>query len=320
MIDLAAFGAAVDDAARTIQGWALRTPLLPLNVDDAPAEIHLKLECLQPIGSFKLRGATTAIRSHPLGDLSAGIWTASAGNMAQGVGWVARRLGVPATVVMPDTAPETKRRAVERLGARIVSVSYDRWWQTYRERTYPGLEGPFFHPFDDPRVQAGNGTIGHEILEDLPDVDTILVPWGGGGLSTGIAAAVRARGSTARVFAVEVDGAAPLSAAYAAGRPVELEDFRPSFADGIGGKSVLPQMFERAQQVLDGSLVTTNAAIASAIALLMERNRVVAEGAGAAAVAVAMSGAAGNGRIACVISGGNIDAARLGTILAGGVP
>lgn len=320
MIDVAAFGAAVDAAFSTIRGWAIRTPLVRLNVDDGTAEIYLKLECLQPIGSFKLRGATNAIRSHAPEEIADGIWTASAGNMAQGVGWVARRLGIPATVVMPDTAPETKRRAVERLGARIVSVTYDRWWQTYRERTYPGIEGPFFHPFDDPRVQAGNGTIGIEILEDLPDVDTILVPWGGGGLSTGIAAAIRSRGSTARVFAVEVDGAAPLSAALSAGRPVELHDFRPSFADGIGGKVVLPQMFEQARQVLDGSLVTTNEDIAAAIGLMIERNRVVAEGAGAAPVAVAMSGAGGAGRIVCVVSGGNIDAARLGTILAGGVP
>ncbi|HEU0237035.1 MAG TPA: threonine/serine dehydratase [Candidatus Limnocylindrales bacterium] len=318
--DLAEFGHAVDAARRTIEGWVIRTPLIRLNVDDVPAEVWLKLECLQPIGSFKLRGATNAIRAHDPADLAGGVWTASAGNMAQGVAWVARRLGVPATVVMPDTAPDTKRRAVERLGARIVFVSYDRWWQTYRERTYPGVEGPFFHPFDDPRVQAGNGTIGLEILEDLPDVDTILVPWGGGGLSTGIAGAIRSHGSNAAVFAVEADGAAPLRAALDAGRPVVLDDFRPSFADGIGGKTVLGQMFDLARDRLAGSIVATNEEIARAVGLLMERNRVVAEGAGAAPVAAALSGRAGTGRIVCVVSGGNIDPARLQTILGGGVP
>ncbi len=306
-------------ARERIAGSALRTPLIRLNVEDTPAEIFLKLENLQPIGSFKLRGAGNAMAKADPNALARGVYTASAGNMAQGVAWNARRMKIPCTVVAPDHAPRTKLEAIERLGGRIIAVPFERWWQVLVERTYPGLEGLFIHPVSDPAVIAGNGTIGLEILEDLPEVDTILVPYGGGGLSVGIASAVRALRPQTRVLACEVETAAPLSAALRAGSPQEIS-YTPSFVDGIGGRGILAEMWPLASKLLDGALVMSLAEIASAIRVLATRNRVIAEGAGATPVAAALSGRAGSGKIVCVVSGGNIDAAKLCAILEGGVP
>lgn len=307
-------------AARArIAGVATRTPLVRLNVEDAPAEIHLKLENLQPIGSFKLRGAGNAMAVAGPAALARGVCTASAGNMAQGVAWCARQQHVPCTVVMPDHAPRTKQAAVERLGARAIKVPFDAWWQTLVDRRYPGVEGVFIHPVSDRAVMAGNGTIALEILEDLPDVDAVVIPFGGGGLSCGIASAVRALRPQAKVYACEVETAAPLYAAIQAGGPAPI-DYRPSFVDGIGGKGVLAEMWPLARRLLDGSLVVSLEAVASAIRTLAERNRVVAEGAGAAPLAAALSGRAGGGKVVCVVSGGNIDLAPLALILQGGVP
>jgi threonine dehydratase len=297
----------------------IRTPLVRLNVEASPAEIWLKLENLQPIGSFKLRGAGNAMRLAPRERLEKGVYTASAGNMAQGVAWNARRLGIPCTVVVPDSAPQTKLAAIERLGAKAVKLPYARWWQVLEDHGYPGIDGLFIHPVSDPAVIAGNGTIGLEILEDLPDVDAVVVPFGGGGLSCGIASALRALRPEARVFASEVETAAPYAASLAAGKPVAIVH-TPSFVDGIGGKSMLPEMWPLAKSLLAGSLVVSVAAAAAAVRLLAERNRVIAEGAGATSVAAALTGNAGKGKVVCVVSGGNIDPAKLATILRGEVP
>jgi threonine dehydratase len=306
-------------AREHLVGIALRTPLLRLDVPGLQAEIWLKLENLQPIGSFKLRGAANAMASIPPSQLARGVLTASAGNMAQGVAWCARSRGVPCTVVAPDTAPVAKLSAIERLGARIIKAPFARWWQTFQDRSYPGVDATFIHAFDDLQVMAGNGTIGLEILEDLPDVDGIVIPWGGGGLASGIGAAIRALSPGCRIFAAEAETGAPLAAALAAGAPVTV-DYRPTFVDGIGSQSVFPQMLERASRVLDGSLVATLDEIAGTVRMIAERTHVIAEGAGACAVAVAASGRAGPGRVVCVVSGGNIDADRLTAILAGQRP
>lgn len=279
----------------------------------------MKLENLQPIGSFKLRGAGNAMALARPEDLAKGVYTASAGNMAQGVAWNARRLGIPCAVVVPDHAPHTKLAAIERLGARIVKVPFERWWRVLVEHEYPELEGLFVHPVSDPAVIAGNGTIGLEILEDLPDVDTVLVPYGGGGLSCGIASALHALRPATRVFACEVETAAPFAASLAAGRPVSV-DYAPSFVDGIGGKSMLPEMWPLASSLLDGSIVVSLAETAAAVRLLAMRARVVAEGAGATSVAAALTGKAGSGKVVCVVSGGNIDPEKLARILEGAVP
>jgi len=305
-------------ARERIRGAAIRTPLIRLPID-GPAEIHLKLENLQPIGSFKIRGASNRMSLASPAELERGVWTASAGNMAQGVAWNARRLGVPCTVVVPEGAPATKRAAIERLGARIVAVPPDEWFDTFRTRRREGIDGMFVHAFSDDAVMAGNGTIGLELLEDLPDVDVVVVPFGGGGLSCGIASAIRALRPQAKVYAAEVATAAPLAASLARGEASEIAHTR-TFVDGIGGPRVFPEMFALARELLAGSLVSSLEEVAAAVRLLAERARIVAEGAGAASVAAALAGRAGPGRIVCVVSGGNIDAAALATILSGGVP
>jgi threonine dehydratase len=306
----------IEDARRRIAGTALRTPLVRLNGFDVSPEIYLKLENLQPIGSFKIRGAANAMAHLSPAQLARGVLTASAGNMAQGVAWLARERGIPCTVVAPETAPETKLHAIARLGGNVIKVPFERWWQTFQERSYPGVNATFIHAFDDPHVMAGNGVIGLEILEDLPDVDAVVIPWGGGGLTCGIAVAVRAKKPSCKLYAAEVATAAPLAASLAAGA-VQVVEYQPSFVDGIGSKTVLPQMLDRARELIEGALVASLAEVAAAVRLLAERNRIIAEGAGACPVACALSGRAGAGKIACVVSGGNIDAMKLRTILGG---
>ena len=379
-------------ARQRLDGVALRTPLLRLEWEPpasgaaagaagaaAPPfpEIYLKLENLQPIGSFKLRGAGNAMLQAGRERFADGVYTASAGNMAQGVAWSARRLGVAATAIVPEHAPATKIAAIERLGGRVVKVPFERWWQVIAEHSYPGMAGLFIHPVSDTAVMAGNGTIGLEILDQLPDVDEVLVPFGGGGLSCGIAAALRALRPGAAVLGCELESAAPLAASLAAGAPRSV-DYQPTFVDGIGGKGLLPDMWPLASRLLAGSRAAPLAAIAAAVRLLAERHRVIAEGAGAASLAVALApyqapaaaaaagappgvgapqlagaapaaiGSAGavaspspgawqsagvpparnaaarSGdaprKIVCIISGGNIDAAKLAVILGGGVP
>lgn len=306
-------------AADRIRRYAVRTPLIRLQAEDLPAKIWLKLENLQPIGSFKIRGAANALLQVQAEQLKAGVYTASAGNMAQGVGWMARSLGVPFSVIVPDHAPRTKLDAIRRLGGTVIPRPFDEWWRVLEEHGDPDMEGEFVHPVSDARVIAGNGTIGLEILEDLPHVDTIVVPFGGGGLSGGIASGVRALAPDVRVFAAEVETAAPLHAAFEAGSPVEVE-YTATFVDGIGSRAVLPEMWPLAHDLLEGSLVVSIEQVAAAIRVLAERNRVIAEGAGAAPVAAAMAGMAGEGNVVCVVSGGNLDVARLLSILAGETP
>jgi threonine dehydratase len=301
-----------------LDGSIVRTPLVRLNAE-APAEVWLKLENLQPIGSFKLRGAANAMRLAGPERLRDGVYTASAGNMAQGVAWSARELGVPAAVVVPEHAPATKLAAIERLGGRVVKVPWERWWQVIEEHSFPGLGGLFIHPVADRAVMAGNGTIALEILEDLPDVDTVLVPFGGGGLSCGIAAALAALRPQARVFGCEVATAAPLSASLAAGASRAVE-YQPSFVDGIGGKSLLPAMWPIVSELLAGARVVPLEEVAAAVRLLAERHRVIAEGAGAASVAAALKDVPGARKVVCIVSGGNLDSAKLCAILEGRVP
>jgi threonine dehydratase len=296
----------INTARGLIANSAIRTPLVRLNFRDGPAEIYLKLENLQPIGSFKIRGATNAIAHLTPDNLSRGVLTASAGNMAQGVAWCARELRIPCTVIAPQSAPETKIKAVERLGGRVIKVPFEEWWRAFETRSFPDVDAAFIHAFDDLNVMAGNGTLALEIIEDLPDVDAVLIPWGGGGLACGIAACLRALNSKCRIYAVEVATAAPLVASLAAGS-AQTVDYQQSFVDGIGSKIVFPQMLERAQKLIDGSLVAELDEVRFALRLMAERNRVIAEGAGACAAACALAGKAGSGKVVCIVSGGNID-------------
>ncbi len=333
---------AIRAAQERLRGVAVRTPLVhldvsdldvrfkahdrargvfrnPPRVDDDAMDVHLKLETLQPIGSFKLRGAGNALRCKSADALRAGVWTPSAGNMAQGVAWSARQLDVACTAVVPEAAPQTKLAALDRLGARVLKVPFEAWWDCLLTHRSEDVQGVLVHPVNDADVVAGNGTIGLEIFDDLPDVDTVLVPYGGGGLSVGIAAALRASRPDVRIYACEVETAAPFAASLEADAPACVEH-RASFVDGIGGRSVLPEMWPAARDLLDGAIVVTLDEVCDAIRLLVERLRVVAEGAGAAPVAAALSGRAGGGRIVCVVSGGNLDPATLATILRGERP
>lgn len=296
----------IDDARKHVYEAAIRTPLVRLN-HDGPAEIYLKLECLQPIGSFKIRGAYNAVRLLPEEQRRRGVWTVSAGNAAQGVALAARKAGVPAKILMIDTAPMAKFDAVRRLGGEVVKASYDQCWKALEQRAHPAMDGTFVHPFEDDEFIAGNASAGLEILEDLPDVDIVAAAFGGGGLSCGIASALKERGSKAKIFAAEPETAAPLAHSLAAGSPQYFPNWKASFVDGCGGKSVFPRMWDIAHHLLAGSVVTTLEEVRQAMKIVAERNHVIAEGAGACAVAAGLSGKCGAGKIVCVVSGGNID-------------
>jgi threonine dehydratase len=301
-------------ARERIADVAVRTPLIALHLDDAPAEIYCKLETLQPINSFKIRGAANAIRSAPAQARAAGLLTASAGNMAQGVAWVARELGLEATIVVPEHAPQAKTDAIQRLGGRVLRVAYDEWWQAIVTGRIEGMEGLFVHPVADEGVMAGNGTIGLEILEDLPDVDAVVIPVGGGGLAVGIASAIKALAPGVRIITAEPMSAAALHAALAAGGPVDV-DYTATFVDGSGSRRVLDAMWPRLAEVVDDAVAVPISDVGDAVRVLGTRLRVIAEGAGALATAVAMTGRAGSGKVACIVSGGNIDLDTLVGIL-----
>jgi threonine dehydratase len=309
--------AAIEAARARVADVAVRTPLLRLRVEDAPAEIYVKLETLQPIGSFKLRGAANAIRTAAEEDRVRGLVTISAGNMAQGVAWIARELGLSATIAVPEHAPDAKLAAIERLGGQVVKLPYDRWWQAMVDARVEGVEGLLIHPVQDEAVMAGNGTIGLEIIEDLPEPDAVVIPYGGGGLTAGIASAIRAKSPRTQIFTAEPVTAAGLNGAMAAGEPVEV-DYSPSFVDGAGSRRVLDSMWPRVRPLVDRALVVSLEETAAAIRLLASRAQVIAEGAGALAVAAALGGQAGSGRVVCIVSGGNINLDTLSRILTGG--
>ena len=309
----------IRSAQERIKDVAIRTPLIRLNIDNLSSDIFLKLENLQPIGSFKIRGAANAIRTADKAQLYQGVWTASAGNMAQGVAWCARQFGIKCAVVTPDTAPEAKLSAIKRLGAKIIQVPFLYWLDIYRTRQYEGMNGLFIHAFSDPAMMAGSGTIALEILEDLPDVDKVIIPYGGGGLSCGIASGFHHFKPNTKCFAAEVETAAPVAASFTAGEMVEVKH-TPSFVDGIGIPFLYPEMWAFAKQVLEGSLVSSLEEVIESIRLLAERNSIIAEGAGAASVAAAISGQAGSGKVVCVISGGNIDIEKIAKIFGGEIP
>ena len=311
---------AINEAAQHVYAAAVRTPLikldLPFDLGGPASQIYLKLESLQPIGSFKIRGAWNAIRKIPRDQLKDGVWTVSAGNAAQGVAFAARLAGVPCSVMVMDTAPQAKLRAIEKLGARIVQTSYDECWKTVECHDSPRMRGHFVHPFDDDDFIAGNATAGLEILEDLPDVDAVVAALGGGGLLAGIASVMRAKKPGVRIYAAEPETAAPLATSLARGEASYFDGWKPSFVDGAGGKSVLPTMWPLLKELVDDSIVVSLDEIAAAMRKTAERVHVVAEGAGATAIAAALSGRAGSGKVVAVVSGGNIDLTRFAELVA----
>jgi threonine dehydratase len=300
----------IEDAQKHVYEAALRTPLVPLNYTEAPCEIYLKLENLQSIGSFKIRGAYNAVRLLSASERDRGVWTVSAGNAAQGVALAAKRVGVPCKVLVMDTAPATKLDAIRRLGAEIVKASFDQCWKALGDRRHPAMTGTFVHPFEDDEFISGNASVGLEILEDLPDVEAVVAAFGGGGLSCGIACAMQTRRPGVKVFAAEPETAAPLARSLAMGSAQDFPDWKASWVDGCGGKGVFPRMWALAYHALAGSVVVTLEEIRSAMKLVAERNHVIAEGAGACAVAAALTGKCGRGKVVSVVSGGNIDLSK----------
>lgn len=308
----------IEAARARLQGVVARTPLVRLDADDCP-EIFLKLENLQPVRSFKLRGAYNAMAKFGAEGLPDGVWTASSGNMAQSVAWSARALGIPATIYMPEHVPQIKFENVRRYGATPVKLPADELSQIYLTRHHAGAPGRFIHPYSDPDVMAGHAVIGLELLEELTEMDAVVVPFGGGGLICGIASALRELRPEVKIYASEIDTGAPFAPSLAAGYPVEV-DFTPSFADGISDAFVNPEMLELAKDLVDGSIVVSREETAAAARLVMERNRVIPEGAAATAVAAALTGKAGMGKVVCILSGGNIDTQTLLTVLRGDTP
>jgi threonine dehydratase len=299
--------AEIREARQRIADTIFRTPLVRLELGPGFPDIRLKLENLQPINAYKLRGAANAVALLPESERRQGVWTISAGNAGQGVAYAARRAGVPCTVVVIETAPESKIERMRALGAKLVPVPYAVAWKALGERSYPGVEGTFVHPFDDHDFIAGHATMGLEILEDAPDTVAVIAAIGGGGLVTGVGSAMKALNPAIKVWGAEPDTAAPAALSFARGSPQVFGDWKASFVDGAGGQSLFPRMWERMKPVTDGCIVVSLDETAKAMRLLAEKVRVIAEGAGALSVAAALTGKAGPGPIVAIVSGGNID-------------
>ena len=299
--------AEIREARERIAGTIVRTPLIRLELGADFPDIRLKLENLQPINAYKLRGAANAVALLSEAERRRGVWTISAGNAGQGVAYAARKAGVPCTVVVIETAPLSKIERMKALGARLVPVPYAAAWKALEERTYPGVEGTFVHPFDDHNFIAGHGTMGLEILEDAPDTAAVIAGIGGGGLITGVGSAIKALKPDVRIWGAEPESAAPLALSLAAGSPQAFKDWKASFVDGAGGQSVFPRMWQRMKPLVDGSIVVSLEEIRQAMRLMAEKARVIVEGAGALPLAAALTGKAGQGPIVAIVSGGNID-------------
>jgi threonine dehydratase len=303
----------IREAAKRVYDVAVRTPLVPLQVGGDGPDVYLKLETLQPIGSFKIRGAYNAVSHLAAPQLAQGVWTVSAGNAAQGVALAAKTRGAKCSVMVMDTAPALKLQAIQRLGATIVTASYDECWRTVEQHGSDRMQGHFVHPFDDDLFISGNGTIALELLEDLPDVDAVIAPLGGGGLLAGIACGLHALRPDATIYAAEPETAAPLATSFKRGEASKFEDWKPSFVDGAGGRSVLPGMWPLLREWVSDSLVVSLDEAARAMKLVADRVHVIAEGAAACAVAAALTpefARRGHRKVVAVVSGGNIDLAR----------
>ena len=297
----------IKEARERIGRTIVRTPLVRLELGTEFPDIRLKLENLQPINAYKLRGAVNAVAMLPESERARGVWTISAGNAGQGVAYAARQAGVPCSVVAIETAPEAKIDRMRALGAKLIAVPYHVAWKALDDRSFPGVEGTFVHPFDDHNFIAGHGTMALEILEDAPDTKAVIASIGGGGLITGVGSLLKALRPEIKIWGVEPETAAPMSLSFAAGSPQEFKEWKSSFVDGAGGQSVFPRMWERMKPVVDGSLVVSLEETRRAMRLMAEKARVISEGAGAMPLAAALTGKAGNGPIVCIVSGGNVD-------------
>jgi len=311
--------AEIREARERIAGTIVRTPLVRLELGPGYPDIRLKLENLQPINAYKLRGAANAVALLPESERQRGVWTISAGNAGQGVAYAARKAGVPCTVVVIETAPASKIERMKALGAKLMPVPYDVAWKALEERSYPGAEGTFIHPFDDHNFIAGHATMGLEILEDAPDTVAVIAGIGGGGLITGVGSAIKAVKPEVKVWGAEPETAAPAALSFSMGSPQVFKDWKYSFVDGAGGQSMFPRMWERMKPVVDGYIVVSLEETKNAMRLMAEKARIISEGAGALPLAAALTGKAGQGPIVCVVSGGNIDLKKFAELIGASV-
>jgi threonine dehydratase len=307
--------AEIREARERIAGTIVRTPLVRLELGPGYPDIRLKLENLQPINAYKLRGAANAVALLPESERQRGVWTISAGNAGQGVAYAARKAGVPCTVVVIETAPVSKIERMKALGAKLIPVPYEAAWKALEERSYPGVEGTFVHPFDDHNFIAGHATMGLEILEDAPDTVAVIAGIGGGGLITGVGSAIKALKPEIKVWGAEPETAAPAALSFSMGSPQVFKDWKYSFVDGAGGQSMFPRMWERMKPVVDGYIVVSLEETKNAMRLMAEKARIISEGAGALPLAAALTGKAGQGPIVCVVSGGNIDLKKFSELI-----
>jgi threonine dehydratase len=306
----------IDHARTRIAGTVLRTPLVKLDLGSGAPDIHLKLENLQPTNAYKIRGAANAVARLSEADRARGVWTISAGNAGQGVAYAARQFGIPCSVVAIETAPQTKLDRMRALGAKIIPVSYDDAWKAAETHAFEGLDSTFIHPFDNHDFIAGHATMGLEILEDLPNVKTVIAAIGGGGLITGVGSAIKAHRSEVTMLGAEPETAAPYALSLREGGPRKFPDWQASFVDGAGGKSVTERMWQRMRPITDGTITVTLDQTRASMRLIAEKTRTIAEGAGALALAAALTGEAGDGPIVCIVSGGNIDLAKFAELVA----
>lgn len=306
----------VEAARSNVELVVLRTPLVRIDPGTSAPEIYLKLENLQPTNAYKIRGAVNAVANLSEQERARGVWTISAGNAGQGVAYAARAAGIPCSVVAIETAPQTKLERMRALGAMIVPVSYEQAWQAAEAHAFDGVEGTFVHPFDNHHFIAGHGTMGLEIVEQLPKVRTVIAAIGGGGLITGVGSAVKALRPEVKIIGAEPETAAPYAYSLQQGGPSKFPDWQASFVDGAGGKSVTERMWQRMQPIVDGTITVTLDQTSDAMRLIAEKSRTIAEGAGALALAAALTGQAGDGPIVCVVSGGNIDLGKFAELVA----
>ncbi len=309
--------AEIREARKRIAATVVRTPLVRLELGAGHPDIRLKLENLQPINAYKLRGAANAVAMLSESERKRGVWTISAGNAGQGVAYAARQAGVPCTVVVIETAPESKIKRMRALGAKLIPVPYDVAWKALEERSFPGANGTFVHPFDDHNFIAGHATMGLEILEDAPDTVAVIASIGGGGLITGVGSAIKALKPEIKVWGVEPETAAPAALSFAKGSAQVFKDWKTSFVDGAGGQSIFPRMWDRMKPVVDGYIVVSLDETKKAMRLMAEKARIISEGAGALPVAAALTGKAGKGPIVAIVSGGNIDMKKFCELISG---
>lgn len=304
----------IEEAANTLRAVAFHTPLVPLHTFDKDTDIYLKLEIHQPIGSFKIRGVFNAVASLDQSERKNGLSTVSAGNTAQALAWTGRYFSVPSRSLMPDTAPQTKIDAVKAYGGQPILVPIAEIFRFLKEQLWENEPYTFIHPWTNRRVMIGHATIGLEIMADLPEVDSVFVPVGGGALIGGIATAIKQRNPSARVYAVEPQGCAALAESFKQNRPASVDC--KTICDGVAVPYMTDEVFGILKEIVDDVLLVSEDTVKQTVKRLALGNRIIAEPSAALPVAAALAmPQSKRGQSVCVVTGGSIDTEKLVGIL-----